>query len=81
MLVYTIWSLNRNKQRWEGTGKHGKGKKGICVKCLSETVVVYLPIPGVICKIRCLREKKRPVKPSELWKNKRINEILTQTHQ
>ena len=33
MLVYTIWSLNRNKQRWEGTGKHGKGKKGVCVKC------------------------------------------------
>ena len=33
MLVYMIWSLNRNKQRWEGTGKHGKGKKGVCVKC------------------------------------------------
>ena len=32
MLVYTIWSLNRNKQRWEGTGKHGKGKKGVCIK-------------------------------------------------
>ena len=33
MLVYMIWSLNSNKQRWEGKGKHGKGKKGVCVKC------------------------------------------------
>ena len=32
MLVYMIWSLNSNKQRWEGKGKHGKGKKGVCVK-------------------------------------------------
>ena len=33
MLVYTICRLNRNKQHWEGKGKHGKGKKGVCVKC------------------------------------------------
>ena len=33
MLVYMIWSLNSNKQRWEGKGKHGKGKKGVCVEC------------------------------------------------
>ena len=33
MLVYTICRLNRNKQHWEGKGKHGKGKKGFCVNC------------------------------------------------
>ena len=33
VLVYTICRLNRNKQHWEGKGKHGKGKKGVCVKC------------------------------------------------
>ena len=27
MLVYMIWSLNSNKKRWEGKGKHGKGKR------------------------------------------------------
>ena len=28
-----ICRLNRNKQHWEGKGKHGKGKEGVCVKC------------------------------------------------
>ena len=27
LLVYMICRLNRNKQHWEGKGKHGKGKK------------------------------------------------------
>ena len=29
MLVYTIWWLNRNKQHWEGKGKHKKGKNSV----------------------------------------------------
>ena len=42
MLVYTIQWLNRNEQHWKGKGKHGKGKKGVCVVSqlfLPETVV------------------------------------------
>ena len=37
----TRW-LNRNEQHWEGKGKHGKGKKGVCVVSqlfLPETVL------------------------------------------
>ena len=47
MLVYTICRLNRNKQHWEGKGKHGKGKKGVCVVSqlfLSGTVVCNWPL-------------------------------------
>ena len=36
MLVYMIWWLNSNKEHWEGKGKHGKRKKGFCVKCPNE---------------------------------------------
>ena len=42
MLVYTIRWLNHNEQHWKGKGKHGKGKKGVCVVSqlfLPETVV------------------------------------------
>ena len=35
MLVYMIWWLNRNKQHWEGKGKHKKGKKKQCLLSVS----------------------------------------------
>ena len=31
MLVYIIWSLNLNKQCWEGKGKHGKAKRAFAL--------------------------------------------------
>ena len=85
MLVYMIWSLNSNKQRWEGKGKHGKGKKGVCVKCPNYScprleLFIYPSLVLFVSFGVCVK-KKRPVMPSELWKDKRINEILTQTHQ
>lgn len=83
MLVYMIWSLNSNKQRWEGKGKHGKGKKGVCVKCPNYScprleLFIY-PSLMLFVSFGVYVKKKRPVMPSELWKDKRINEILTQT--
>ena len=42
MLVYTIWWLNRNKQHWEGKGKHKKGKKKTVFALSVPTTAVFL---------------------------------------
>ena len=62
MLVYTIWSLNRNKQHWEGKGKRGKGKTAFALSvptifvrdcsCLFYPSLVLLARFGVYVKNR-----------------------------
>ena len=42
MLVYTIWWLNRNRQHWEGKGKHKKGKKKTVFASSVPTKAVFL---------------------------------------
>ena len=35
---------------------------------------------GLSVTVQCLLEKRRQVTPTELWNNKKLNEILTQRH-
>ena len=64
MLVYTIWWLNRNKQHWEGKGKHKKSVPTAAV-FLSGTVGLSLEWPWQVKK---KERKKEKTKETRFWK-------------
>ena len=59
MLVYTIWWLNRNKQHWEGKGKHKKGKKIVFALSVPTTAVFVSGTVGLSLEWLWEVKKKR----------------------